>query len=156
MGQEPDDDALAGAREQDDSQTDDANDRERQLRAEAKRYRLELRDAQAKLKERDDREKTELQRLQDEVQAATKRAEVAEMAALKARVAAKYGIPPEDAHRLQGDSPEEVDADGKALAKRWGASPPNGDERPDFSSGVRRPVQRPKTMNDLIRQAAGR
>ena len=153
-----DDDALGGGREQDDQRADDGEDPEvRKLRAEARRYRLERNDAQAKLKQRDDRDKTELQRLQEEAQAATSRAETAELAALKGTTAAQYGIPSEDAHRLQGNTREALVEDAKAFAKRLGLDGTgNGGGRPDFSSGVRRPVQRPKTMNDVIRQAAGR
>jgi len=156
MPTEDDADALGGGREQD-SHADDGDDEVRKLRAEARRYRLERNDAQAKLKERDDRDKTELQRLQDEAQAATRRAETAELAALRGETAAKFGIPSEDAHRLQGDTREALVEDAKAFAKRLGLDDTgNGGGRPDFSSGVRRPVQRPKTMNDVIRQAAGR
>ena len=160
-GETPNDDdadALGGGREQDSQRADDGDDPEvRKLRAEARRYRLERNDAQAKLKERDDRDKTELQRLQDEAQAATRRAEAAELAALKGTTAAQYGIPSEDAHRLQGDTREALVEDAKAFAKRLGLDGTgNGGGKPDFSSGVRRPVQRPKTMNDVIRQAAGR
>ena len=153
-------DALGGGREQDDQRADDGEDPEvRKLRAEASEgYRLQAEtDAQAKLKQRDDRDKTELQRLQEEAQAATRRADAAELAALKGTTAAQYGIPSEDAHRLQGDTREALVEDAKAFAKRLGLDGTgNGGGRPDFSSGVRRPVQRPKTMNDVIRQAAGR
>lgn len=158
-GQEPNDDAPGGGREQDDQHADDGDVELRKLRAEAKRYRLERNEAQARLKEREDRDKTELQRLQDEAATATKRAEVAELAALKGRVAAQHGIPGEDAHRLQGTTRDELVEDAKAFAKRFGLDPASssgGQQPPNFSSGVRRPVQRAKTMNDVIRQAAGR
>ena len=70
-------------------------------------------------------------------------------------VAAELGIS-QHASRLQGETRAELVADGRALAKEFGIDPSGDGQRPNFSSGVRRPVQRPKTMNDVIRQAAGR
>ena len=108
-----------------------------------------------KTKAYEDRDKTEEQRRSDELAAASRRADQAEARLLKYEVAAELGIS-QHAGRLQGDTREALVADAKALAKEFGIDPSNGAERPNFSSGVRRPVQRPKTMNDVIRQAAGR
>jgi hypothetical protein len=146
---EDDADALGGGREQDDQHADDGENPEaRKLRAEARRYRLERNEAQAKLKERDDRDKTEMQKLIERAETAEGRAGSAEMLALKYEIAADHGIPLKEAKRLQGNTREALGEDAKAYAKDRGISPDG--ERPDFS------VQRPKTMNDVIRQAAGR
>jgi hypothetical protein len=157
-GQEPndDDDALGGGREQDDQHADDGISPEiRKLRAEAKRLRLERNELRDKTKAYEDRDKTEEQRRADELAGATRRAEAAEARLLKFEVAAEVGIS-QHASRLQGDTRDALVADAKALAKEFGLDASSGEQRPNFSSGVRRPVQRPKTMNDVIRQAAGR
>ena len=155
-GQEPTDDAEDGGREQDDQQADEGVSPEiRKLRAEAKRLRLERNELRDKTKAYEDRDKTEDQRRADELAAATRRAEQAESQLLRVEVAAQAGIP-QHAARLRGDTREALVADAKALAKEFGIDSPNGEPRPNFSSGVRRPVQRPKTMNEVIRQAAGR
>jgi hypothetical protein len=158
-GQEPnDDDALGGGREQDDQQADDGVDPEvRRLRAEAKRLRLERNELRTKTKAYEDRDKTDEQRRQDELSAASKRAEAAEQRLLRFEVAAELGIS-QHASRLQGDTREALVADAKALAKEFGLdNAGNGAPPPNFSSGVRRPVQRTtKTMNDVILRASGR
>jgi hypothetical protein len=155
QGQEPEDDlAPGGDREQDDQQADEGADPEiRRLRAEAKRLRLERNEARDRAKQYEDRDKTDGQRRAEELATVTARAERAETRLLKHEVAAELGIS-QHAGRLHGDTREELVADAKALAKEFGLS--SDGQRADFSSGVRRPVQRPKTMNDVIRQAAGR
>ena len=97
-----------------------------------------------------------MQRVQEENAVNAKRAEIAEHKALKLEVATEFGIPAQHVKRLAGDTRAELVEDAKALAKEFGIDSPNGEQRPNFSSGVRRPVQRPKTMNDVIRQASGR
>jgi hypothetical protein len=158
-GQEPDDDdALGGSRETDDQHGDDGSvDPEiRKLRAEAKRLRLERNDLRDKTKAYEDRDKTEQQRREEELASASTRAERAEHELLRHQVAAELGIP-QHASRLHGETREALVEDAKKLAQEFGLRPGNGPEqRADFSSGARRPVQRPKTMNDLIAQAAGR
>jgi hypothetical protein len=155
---EQDDDALGGGREQDDQHAGDGDDDsdKRQRNAEAKRLRLERNEYRDKLKAIEDRDKSEMQKAIERAESAEKRADSVERRLLAVEVAAKHGIPPEEAHRLQGDTREALVEDAKAFAKRFGLDSSNGEQRPDFSSGVRRPVQRPKTMNDVIRQAAGR
>jgi hypothetical protein len=157
-GQEPhDDDALGGAREQDDQTTDDGSidPEKRRLRAEAKRLRLERNEFRDKLKTREDRDKTEVQTATERAEAAEQRLRVAEAKVLRSEVAAEHDLPPEAAQFLQGETREEFDANAKALAKLLGGDG-NGRASAGIVGGVRRPVQRPKTMNDLIRQAAGR
>ena len=158
-GQEPnDDDAPGGAREQDDQHADDGVDPEvRRLRAEAKRLRLERNELRDKTKAYEDRDKTEEQRRSEELATATRRAEQAEMRLLRFEVAAELGIS-QHAGRLQGDTREALVADAKTLAKEFGLDAAgSGSQAPNFSSGVRRPVQRPaQTMNDVILRASGR
>ena len=147
--QDADDDGLGGL------SAADAQDEIRKLRAEARKRRHSERLALARVKEFEDRGNSEEQRRQEELAVATARAERAETRLLRFEVAAEEGITGDDVQWLQGDTREELVKNAKALAKRFGLSD-NGQQRADFSSGVRRPVQRPKTMNDIIRQAAGR
>jgi hypothetical protein len=156
MGQEPDDSVAPGGdqgQEPDDQHADEGLDPEiRKLRAEAKRLRLERNEARDRAKVYEDRDKTDEQRRQEELAAATRRADAAEARLLRHEVAAEYGIA-RHAQRLQGDTRDELVKDARALQKEFGL---DGNDRPDFSSGVRRPVQRPKTMNEVILRASGR
>ena len=127
----------------------------RRLRAENRKRRHGEREAIARAKRYEDRDKTDEQRRQDELDTERTARRVAEAKALRYEVAAEEGITGDDVRWLQGDTREELVKNAKALAKRLGVST-DGGQRADFSSGVRRPVQRAKTMNDLIRQAAGR
>ena len=138
----------------DDQRGDEGLDPEkRRLSAEAKKWRLRARELEAVNKELTDREKSELQRV-------TERAEAAETALasetaknLRFEIAAEHGIASGDVQFLNGTTRDELVKSAKALSKRLG---PDGNDRPDFSSGVRRPVQRPKTMNEVILRASGR
>jgi hypothetical protein len=168
-GQEPnDDDPPGGGQGQTPNQRADdgddglgalpqtAQDEIRRLRGEARKSRLERNELRDKVKGFEDRDKSEEQRRQEQAAAADRRAADAEARLLKYEVAAELGIS-QHAGRLHGDTREALVEDAKALRKEFGLSDTNnGDGKPDFSSGVRRPVQRPKSMNDVIRQAAGR
>jgi len=152
-----DDEALGGTREQDDDQQadDQLYPEIRKLRAEAKRLRLERNELRDRNKQYEDRDKTEQQRQAEEVAAASRRADDAERELQRYKVAAELGIP-QHAGRLRGTTREELVEDARALQREFGLDGTQPDERADFGSGVRRPVQRPKTMNDILRQAAGR
>ena len=101
-----------------------------------------------------------MQRIQEESATNARRAQLAEDRAQKLEIAAEVGIPVDIADQWapKGDTRDEQVKNARLFAERFGLTPPsNGDrQRPDFSSGVRRPVQRATTMNDVIRQAAGR
>jgi hypothetical protein len=127
----------------------------RRLRAEARKSRLERNDLRGKVKGFEDRDKSDEQRRQEQMSAAERRADEAVARLLRYEVAAELGIS-QHAGRLHGDTREALVEDAKALRKEFGIDDTGNGGRPDFSSGVRRPVQRPKTMNDVIRQAAGR
>lgn len=167
-GQTPDDDDPldAGEGTTPDQRTDDddgltgfspeAQAEIHRLRGEAKKTRLERNELRGRVREFEDRDKSEEQRRQEQSAAAEKRAADAEARLLQYEVAAEFGIS-KHAGRLKGDTREALVEDAKALQKEFGLSDAdNGAGRPDFSSGVRRPVRRPPTMNDVIRQAAGR
>jgi hypothetical protein len=117
-GQKPDDeqkpDDKAGAGGESSSSEDELPDWARKelakVRNEAAGYRTRLRDAEAKLSEA---------KTPEEVEAAladvkAKNAEL-ERSLLVSTVARKFDLPAELAGRLQGSTPEELEADAKAL-----------------------------------------
>lgn len=131
----------------------------REVREEAKKYRLELRNAKTSLQELADKDKTEQEKKDEALQ--TAQAAVADSALRLARyeVAAEKGIPLNLAGRLQGATREELSADADKLKADFGLdgeSSSNGAGGSGFDGGVRRPVKRPKSMNELIRSQAGR
>jgi flagellar biosynthesis GTPase FlhF len=83
----------------------------RKHEAEAKRNA----EAAAKLKQLEDAQKTELERIREAAEAAKREADNARMEAMRWRVAAKLGIPAQIAARLQGATEEEIEADAKEL-----------------------------------------
>jgi predicted PilT family ATPase len=139
-----------------DSFPEEAQDYIRRLRQENASHRTELKGARDKLKEFEDKDKTEAQRLIDRAEAAERVAASSASQLLRYEVAAAKGLPIKYAGRLQGSTKEELEADADALIKDFGlaeSESPTG--RPGFDGGVRRPVKRPKSMNGVIRQAAG-
>lgn len=68
-----------------------------------------------KLKEFEDRDKTELERLTERAEAAERAAAATEVKALRLEVAAEQGLTPAQAKRLVGESREELEADAKEL-----------------------------------------
>ncbi|WP_179301310.1 hypothetical protein [Streptomyces albidoflavus] len=116
----------------------------RKANEEAKTLRL-------KLKEFEDRDKTEAERLAERASEAEKRASTAEQGLLRWKVAAAKKLPPLLADRLQGDDEEAMAADADRLLQSLKAAGPSA---PSFDGGVR-PTARPSSMNDLIRRQAG-
>lgn len=130
-----DDDTTA-----DDATTDDATDDARtgdsatgtDWEAEAKKWEKRAKEngAQAKagtaalkkLKELEDADKTELQKLTDRVTLAEKRADDAELQVLRAEVAGNKGLTVAQAKRLVGSSREELETDADDLLATFGAN----------------------------------
>jgi len=148
----------AGSSRSIDSFPEEAQDYIRRLRNEAAGHRNELKDVRAKLQQFEDQNKTEQQKLAERATGAESRLAAAEARALRYEVAAEMGLPLSLAGRLQGTSKEELAADVTALKKELGleGADAGGAGGSGFDGGVRRPVTRPKTMNGLLRQAAGR
>jgi hypothetical protein len=109
--QKPDDKAGAGGQSSPEEELPDWARKElAKVRGEAAGYRTRLRDAETKLSEA---------KTPEEVEAAladvkTKNAEL-ERSLVVASVARKYDLPEELAGRLRGATPEELEADAKAL-----------------------------------------
>lgn len=64
---------------------------------------------------RQDAEKTELEKANARAEAAEKKAKSAELAILRRDAAVKIGLPAALVDRLQGETPEEIEADAKLL-----------------------------------------
>lgn len=112
--------------------------------------------AEAKVKEYEDAQKSEEEKRQEALEAERSRAEAAEARAkelehkeLQREVAVAHGIPLNAAHRLVGDTKEELEADAEQFKSQVSApaeTPPPGD------GGARTPVP-PKDLDDQIREA---
>lgn len=107
--------------------------------------------AEARLKEFEDKDKTELQRLEERAAAAEKAAAERESALLRYRVGAAKGLPADLVERLRGDTEEELLADADALLALIPARGARGavdqGARDDQSSGG-------VSFNDVLRAAA--
>jgi hypothetical protein len=84
-----------------------------------------------KLKEFEDRDKSEAEKLAERVDAAEKRAVEMEAAALRLEVAAEKGLSPAQAKRLVGTTRDELEADADELLTTF--KPP---EQPDESAAI--------------------
>lgn len=110
------------------------------LDAERKNARAAARERDAlaaRLKEFEDRDKSETQRLAERAEAAERRAVEVELRAMRLEVAAEKGLNPSQAKRLLGTTREEIEADADELIATF-APPPLPDEPP---SAARRPVE---------------
>lgn len=103
-------------------------------RADRKAAERDLKEANARLKEIEDAQKTEAERLADDASAS--RAQLAETQARLRRVeaATAAGLSLDDADRLRGTTAEELAADAAALAERWRSPAPVS-----FDGGPRTP-----------------
>lgn len=95
----------------------------RKANKEAETYRL-------KLKELEDRDKSETDKLKDSLTVAEKRAEDAEARALRLEVAAEKGLTLAQAKRLVGATKEELEADAEELMQSFGATGNGGGKPP--------------------------
>lgn len=146
LERDPDADLLQGARNPD--AVKNALEAERKAAREAKKAADE---ALAKVKEYEDRDKSEQQKKEEAAAAAEKRAAESELKALRFEVAAAKSIPLSQAHRLQGATKEELEADADAFLKDLKA---NGGGT-SFDGGTRQTAPT-GSMDDAIRRAAGR
>lgn len=125
---------------------------EREAAAAAKK---EAEEARAKVKEYEDRDKTEQQKKEEAAAAATKRADDLEAKLLRYEVAAAKNIPLNQAHRLQGSSKEELENDADEFLKSLKTGGNGGGSDSGFDGGARSDAPA-GSMDELIRRAAGR
>jgi hypothetical protein len=130
---------------------------ERKARSAAERSaraaQKQLDDMAKRLKEFEDRDKSEAEKLAERAAAAEKQAESATARLLRFEVAAAKKLPPGFAARLQGSTKEELEADAEALLKDLGEQQQR--TTPSYDGGVRQ-TAKTTDMNALIRQTAGR
>lgn len=117
----------------------------RKANKEAETHRL-------KLKELEDRDKSEADKAADRAAEAERRAQRAETALLRTRIALSKGLPAELADRLQGDTEAEMADDAEALLALVGKRSATTTAVPTGPRGSTGPAD----MNALLRRAAGR
>jgi hypothetical protein len=135
--------------------TDEKFDREyvQKLRQENAAARKRAQEAETRAKEFEDRDKSELEKAAEAAKTATVRAEEAEARLLRFEAAAAAGLDSKHAHRLQGSTKEELEADAKELVEQLGGT----QQRTTFDGGTRdQPPASAGGMDGLIRQQAGR
>lgn len=95
----------------------------KKLRAEAAGYRTELSDVRKRLKDFEDAGKSDAEKAAQRAEESTKRVtelETERSGLLRELVAARHGLDDDMAARLRGDTRDELEADAKALAKKYG------------------------------------
>lgn len=119
---------------------------EREARKNAEK---ELADVRAKVKEFEDRDKTETQRITEERDALKAKADRLEVENLRRDVAIAKGIPLEAAGRLVGTTRDELEADADALATVLkGAKPAFGNVTATSTSTVAGRTYKQSELND--------
>lgn len=122
----------------------------RRMQAALRKANREAEATRSKLKQYEDRDKTEMEKVAERATEAERRAQQAETALVRIRVATTKGLPSELADRLQGDNEREMAADADRLLSL--VRPRNGTQVPKGPQGG----GADQTMSDLIRQRAGR
>lgn len=116
-------------------------------------YVKELRSENAKwrnkVKEFEDRDKTVQQRLEERAATAETRADAAEKKLMRYEAAAAKGVPLEQAHRLRGETKEELEQDAEAFRSSL-----SGTGRVPTPDAGPRPSVEPQDMDALIRAKA--
>lgn len=110
----------------DDPKPDDQQLRE--MRTALRKANKEAADARTKLKDLEDKDKSEGERAQSAAAAAEKRAEAAEARALRLEVATRKGLNAAQAKRLVGSTEEELEADADEILESF--KPAEGDKPP--------------------------
>jgi len=123
---------------------------------EAEGLRRRLHEAEQKVAEFEDRDKTELEKLTDQLQTERQRAQEAQSQLLRFQVAADKKVPPEAIDLLSATTKEELEAQAdRILEIATKPEPP-----PSFDGGTRDPAPEPKTPeqahNDFLLQLAGK
>lgn len=117
------------------------------MEAALKKANREAEDGRKKLKEFEDRDKSESDKLADRIAAAEKRAGEAEARALRLEVAAAKGLTPTQAKRLVGATQEELEADADELLLSFPAATPATPPPPPPPGGKAREELKPAGSN---------
>jgi len=131
----------------------------KQLRREAAASRTQLSDLETRLKEYEDRDKTELEKATAQVAASERRATEAELRLLRYEVATQHGLGMEAAAFLTGSTKEEMELRAEELAKLIADKGRPVSTGGMFDGGARQPVPEQKTPeeahNDLLLKSLG-
>jgi hypothetical protein len=130
----------------------------KKLRDEAAEQRTKTKALEAKVKEFEDRDKSETERLTERLQGAETRAETAEAKVLRFEIAADRGLELKAAEFLSGSNREEIEAKADELSQMLADR--NKTKTPGFDAGARQtpPTQKEpgEAHNDFLLQAMGR
>lgn len=107
-------------------------------------------DAARKLKTIEDAAKSETEKLSERLTVAEKRANDAELSALRLEVASSKGLNVSQARRLVGATKDELEKDADDLLSSFKPAKSS----PDFDGGARTPAKTGDDMNQLIRRRA--
>ena len=123
-----------------------------EVKSALKKANEEAKNLRLKLKEYEDRDKTETERLTERLTAAERERDEVRTEALRLRIAHEKGLTPRQAARLRGSSEEELTADADALLEEFGT---NGPRRPtgDVGQGPRDTATAPtdpKSLADAV------
>lgn len=144
--------ADADSRDGDDK-NDDTGDELSAIRAALKKANKEAETSRRRLKEIEDRDKTEQQKLAEKAAGLEATATAAQLKALRYEVALEKGLPKSLAVRLQGQTVEEMQADADELMSTIAPK----QRPPSFDGGPRTPAPgADDDMTSRIRQQLGR
>jgi hypothetical protein len=123
------------------------------MKAERNAAKSELAEALKKLKEYEDKDKSDLERAQESAAAAQKRAEAAEQNLLRQEVAATKGLTAAQARRLVGTTREELEADADDIRAAFTGGKPAA-PKPDPSQGSKgEQKQRSTSLTEAVGRA---
>lgn len=124
------------------------------VRREAANLRKRLKDLEPqarKLKELEDKGKSETQRLTEQLAELQAKVVEHEVREVRTAAAATAGLPPQMAQFITASDPDEAKQQAKALAE-WG----KGNQKADFKQGARPNTKQQMTGDDILRRMAGR
>jgi hypothetical protein len=161
-GLKPDDAAAAEAADEKREPKQYPESYVRSLRAEAGNTRKRLMELEEQLRERDDAEKSEQQKLVEKLTSTEKRAADAETRLIRYEVAAEHGLDMQAAAFLTGSTREEIEHRAEELTKLLEEKLAGSGNKPStgFDGGVRQPAPTKGTPeeehNKLLMRALGR
>lgn len=138
QGTQPNDEPT-GTHDTDDTDTGEMPDRVKEVMRKERQQRREAdkraNDLAARLKEIEDRDKTEAERLREQAEAAARESAEARAQLMRERVARRMNVPDELVDRLRGDNEEALEEDAKsllgAITAREPEPPPRGPKPAD-------------------------
>ena len=127
------------------------------LRSEAASNRKRAQDAEARIEELSEQDKSELEKLTGKLSKAESKAQEAEGRLLRFQVAAEKQVPADALDLLTGSTREELEARADKILNL--VKSPNTEQTPDFDGGARETAPEPKSAseahNDLAMQLLG-